>query len=214
MDPEAGAVGAGRTAGGIMGRMSEERVEQRRVMIKDPQVMRALAHPARLQIMELLNSTGAAVSATECAEVAGLSPSATSYHLRALAKSGMVEEAPSRGDARERLWRSAVWSWGVDAGRSAEPETRAAEQALMEAFLARDLERSRDWLRRVPHEPAQWYQAAMLSNTLLLATAEELTELNEAVARLLEPYRQRNRMTDAPAGARAVAVLYKALPLD
>ncbi|WP_232075867.1 ArsR/SmtB family transcription factor [Phytohabitans suffuscus] len=38
--------------------------------------------------------------------MAGLSPSATSYHLRALARYGLVEQAPSRGDGRERVWRA------------------------------------------------------------------------------------------------------------
>ena len=56
--------------------------------------------------MEYL-SDGHVATATECAEVCGLSPSATSYHLRALAKAGLVEEAPSRGDGRERVWRAA-----------------------------------------------------------------------------------------------------------
>ncbi|WP_422772815.1 ArsR/SmtB family transcription factor [Plantactinospora sp. WMMC1484] len=98
--------------------MTERPVEQRPMMISDPQVMRALAHPARLGIMEHLSTTGAAVTATECAEIVGLSPSAVSYHLRELAKFGLVEQAPSRGDARERLWRSGVGSWGVEAGHS------------------------------------------------------------------------------------------------
>jgi DNA-binding transcriptional ArsR family regulator len=194
--------------------MSEQRFDQRPVTITDPQVMRALAHPARLQIMQHLNSTGAAVSATECAEVAGLSPSATSYHLRALAKYGLVEEAPGRGDARERLWRSTTLSWQVDAGRSIEPETRAAEQALIEAFLAREAERSREWLRRAAAEPPEWYAAAMLSETVLLVTAEELAGLNTAVRELLEPYRRRNRIAAEPAGGRTVSVHYKALPVD
>lgn len=194
--------------------MTEARPEQRQVMISDPQVMRALAHPARLAIMEHLSSTGGAVTATECADVAGLSPSATSYHLRALARFGLIEEAPSRGDARERLWRATVQSWGVDAGRGAEPETRAAEHALLEAFLARDLERSLDWLRRAGDEPEDWYEAVRISGSVLLVTAEELTELNAAVDRLLDPYQRRNRVTDPPAGARTVAVQYKALPMD
>ena len=183
-------------------------------MITDPQVMRALAHPARLQIMEYLNSTGAAVTATECAEMAGLSPSATSYHLRALAKFGLVEEAPGRGDARERLWRSTVRSWGVDAGQSAEPETRAAERALLETFLVRDLERSRDWIRRARDEPPEWYDVARLQNSILLLTAAELAELNSAIDGLLEPYRQAERIGQAPEGARTVQVQYKALPLE
>ena len=67
---------------------------------------RALAHPARIAIVEHLNNTGAVVTATEAAALVDLSPSAISYHLRELAKYGLVEQAPSRGDGRERVWRS------------------------------------------------------------------------------------------------------------
>src|SRR3982750_5031446 len=86
--------------------MAEGRTESDGVRIRDPRVMRALAHPARIEIVEYLNSTGAVVTATECAGMVGLSPSATSYHLRELARYGLVEQAPSRGDGRERVWQS------------------------------------------------------------------------------------------------------------
>ncbi|MEU4774753.1 helix-turn-helix domain-containing protein [Micromonospora sp. NPDC023644] len=193
--------------------MTEARPERRQMTVSDPQVMRALAHPARIAIMEHLGRVEGGATATECAEVAGLSPSATSYHLRALAKSGLVEQAPSRGDARERLWRTVGQGLMVDAGRSAGPEVRAAEQALVEAHAARDLERARDWLRRAGDEPPEWYDAALFSDTVLLLTAEELAGLNEAVSALFEPYRQRNRQGDAPAGGRSVAVHYRVVPL-
>ncbi|MFG3697912.1 ArsR/SmtB family transcription factor [Micromonospora sp. NPDC047620] len=193
--------------------MTEPPAERPRVTISDPQVMRALAHPARLAITEHLSSIEAGATATECAEIVGLSPSATSYHLRELAKAGLVEQAPNRGDARERVWRTVSPSWTVDAGRGTAPEARAAERALVEAWLARDLERSRDWLRRAPDEPAEWYGASRLADSQLLLTAAELSELNEAVDRLFEPYRKRSRV-EPPAGARTVAVQYKALPLD
>lgn len=176
--------------------------------------MRALAHPARLAIIEHLASTGAAVTATEGAEVVGLSPSATSYHLRALAKVGLVEEAPGRGDARERVWRSTAYSLYLDAGRTAEPAARAAENALSEAFLARDMERAREWMRRAPTEPQEWYDVATRNNSVLLLTAEELAGLNAAVMELLEPYKRRHRLKDAPAGARTVATMYQAVPID
>lgn len=192
--------------------MAEARSEQRRLTISDPQVMRALAHPARISIMEYLNTREDGATATECAEIVGLSPSATSYHLRALARFGLVEQAPGRGDARERVWRTVGQGWMVDAGRDAGPEARAAERTLVEAQAARDLERTRDWLRRVDDEPPEWYDAALLSDSLLLLTAEELVELNRAVLALVEPYRQRNRPSP-PAGARSVSVQYKAVPL-
>ncbi|HEX3492804.1 MAG TPA: winged helix-turn-helix domain-containing protein, partial [Streptosporangiaceae bacterium] len=74
------------------------------VPVPEIAVMRALAHPARLGLLEHLAETGPA-TATECAEVVGQSPSAVSYHLRVLARAGLVETAPGRGDGRERLWR-------------------------------------------------------------------------------------------------------------
>src|SRR3982751_427340 len=85
------------------------------VRISDPRVMRALAHPARIGIVEYLHNSGAVVTATECAGMVGLSPSATSYHLRELAKYGLVEQAPSRGDGRERVWRSTGTGLRIDA---------------------------------------------------------------------------------------------------
>nr|MDT0661326.1 helix-turn-helix domain-containing protein [Micromonospora sp. DSM 115978] len=195
--------------------MSDERGGLRRMTITDPQVMRALAHPARLAILDHLSSTEEAVTATGCAEVVGLSPSATSYHLRALARAGMVEEAPSRGDARERLWRSAAPTWTIDAGQNASPETRAAEQALIEVFVARHLDRVRNWLARAGDTSKEWYDAAMMSDTTLLITADELTELNTAVLALMEPYKRRNRLAGpATEGARVVAAHYVMLPLD
>lgn len=182
--------------------------------ITDPQVMRALAHPARLAIMEYLSSTGAAVTATEGADVVGLSPSATSYHLRALAKAGMVEQAPSRGDGRERVWQSAVVSWRVDAGHDADAETKAAEATLIDVYLARSVERVRAWVRRAESESPEWYDAVILNESMLFVTAEEMTALGAAVRDLVEPYKRRHRMTGAPEGARTVAAQFLAVPTD
>jgi DNA-binding transcriptional ArsR family regulator len=121
-----------------------------RLSITDPQFMRALAHPARVTILEHLTSTDAMATATECAEVAGLSPSATSYHLREPAKHGLIEEAPSRGDARERVWRSAIAGFKIDPGHRATPDAQAAAREIVEVYLARDGERVRRWQERAP----------------------------------------------------------------
>ncbi|MFG3603692.1 ArsR/SmtB family transcription factor [Micromonospora chersina] len=193
--------------------MTDARPEQHRVTISDPQVMRALAHPARMAIMEHLSTMEGGATATECAEIAGLSPSATSYHLRELAKFGLIEEAPSRGDARERVWQAFSPSYHIESGQDADSEARAAELALTDVHLARDNQRARDWIRRAPDEPPDWYQAAWFSDSLLQVTAEELVEINQAVQALLDPYRRRLRR-DPPEGSRTVAVQYRALPID
>jgi DNA-binding transcriptional ArsR family regulator len=181
--------------------------------ITDPQVMRALAHPARIEIMEHLGSTGAVVTATEMAGQVGLSPSATSYHLRELANYGLVEQAPSRGDARERVWRSVAPGWSVSSDHQ-EPETWAAERALIDVYLTRDFARIRDWFARQHNEPQEWREASVLSGSLLLLTVDELRAVDQAVRAVLEPYRRRERMADPPAGARTVAVDFAALPID
>ncbi|BCJ65202.1 ArsR/SmtB family transcription factor [Polymorphospora rubra] len=192
--------------------MSDGDGEQRRLTISDPKVMRALSHPARLEIMEHLSSTGADVTATGVAELVGLSPSATSYHLRELAKFGLVEHAPSRGDARERVWRATMRGWSVDAGHDA--EAQAAEQTLVNVFLERDFGRVRDWVRRSHDEPAEWYDAAVIGGPVLLLTADELREVNAKVFELLAPYRRRDRQADPPAGSRRVVVHYATVPMD
>lgn len=186
---------------------------ENRVRITDPQVMRALAHPARMAIVEELFNGGTG-TATELAEVCGLSPSATSYHLRALARAGLVEDAPGRGDGRERVWRSAAGTGiEVNSGPDADSETQRAEHQLIKTFLERDDRRVRSWLARVPQESREWYDAATLTGTVLIATPEEMAALREQIGDLLRPYTKRVRRTNAPKGSRPVSVTFRAFPL-
>src|ERR1700759_3131323 len=83
------------------------------VRVSDPKMMRALAHQGRIAIWTYLGLHGPA-TATECAEIAGLSPSACSYHLRTLARYGFVEEDPDRAaDRRERPWRARMLAFSI-----------------------------------------------------------------------------------------------------
>lgn len=194
--------------------MAEGRAGSDGVRVSDPRVMRALAHPARIEIVEYLNDTGAVVTATEVAGMVGLSPSATSYHLRELAKYGLVEQAPSRGDGRERVWRGAT-STGlqIDADM-AQPGARAAAQALVDLYLNRDLDRMRNWIAKQPQEPKEWADAGTIMGQRLLLTADELQQLNQRIRELTDPYRMRDRQGEAPEGARRVSVSYAAIPED
>jgi DNA-binding transcriptional ArsR family regulator len=180
--------------------------------ISDPRVMRALAHPARIEIVDYLNSTGEVMTATECARLVGLSPSATSYHLRELAKYGLVEQAPSRGDGRERVWRSVTAHMRIE-GADREPETKAAERALIDLYLDRDARRVEEWLDRQHEEPVEWQESSAIMGSNLLMTADELRALTERIRELVEPYQLRVRRTSWPAGAREVRVNVVAFPV-
>lgn len=183
-----------------------------RILVSDPLVMRALAHPARLAILEEMHGSRSG-TATEFAEVCGLTPSATSYHLRALARAGLVEQAPGRGDGRERLWRR-VGGGGleVSSGPDADPETRRAEHELVSLFLGREEARARSWLARWPQETQEWYEATMIAQSLVLVTPQELAGLNRQIQDLLKPYAVARR-ADPPADARRVSVTYRTIPL-
>ncbi len=187
------------------------------VRITDPAVMRALAHPARLAVLDHLAGSGRTATATECARIAGLSPSAMSYHLRALAKLGMIEEAPSGGDGRERRWRAAhTLSTGylVESADDATPDEQMAEQSLVAAWVATEDALLRRWLDRMQSDPLEWRRASSVAGIRIMVTSAELTDITRQVFDLLRPYRERQRAENPPPGARRVSVQYRAVPLE
>lgn len=181
-----------------------------RLHVRDAALMRAMAHPARIAIIEHLH-VGASATATELAEIAGLSPSATSYHLRALAKVGLIEEAPSRGDGRERVWRTAIRGMDIDTDQDSSTSDWAASRELTLLYLDHEEARARAWLDRARTESPEWYAVTIMSSNRLLVTAEEMKALTEQVMKIVEPYAAVTR-TDAPAHARQVFVTYRAIP--
>jgi predicted ArsR family transcriptional regulator len=182
--------------------------------ITDPQAVRALAHAGRYAILERLQLHGPS-TATECAEVAGLSPSACSYHLRLLAKYGFVEEADnSGGDGRERRWRAVTSGWQTDL----EDETDGAQAAALDRALARIMLDSSDrkvlgWLDAAGREAREWRDAAVLSNSTIVATAEELAQIKEDLMAVLRPYFRSDRVPeDVPQGARLLHAALRVVP--
>jgi DNA-binding transcriptional ArsR family regulator len=172
--------------------------------------MRALAHPARLAILDRL-STGGPATATECAEVTGQSPSACSYHLRALSRWGLVTESEGR-DRRERRWAVTGPFVVGDHDERRAPAVAAAEHALTGQVLARATDRVLAWLDRSDDESPEWREATLVANRALMTTAGELTSLLEEIDRLCAPYVARERRDTAPTDARVVRLQLSAVP--
>jgi DNA-binding transcriptional ArsR family regulator len=192
--------------------MTDASAGRNQVRITDPRVMRALAHPARIEIVDYLSDSGTAVTATECAGRVGLSPSATSYHLRELAKYGLVEQAPSRGDGRERLWRSVGAGVHIETVPEPGSDVNDAVHKLVELYLARAVARARAWMEKLPDEPEEWREVSTFMGHRLLITPDELRDLTARVRALIEPFQLRERRDTAPEGARTVSVGYTAFP--
>jgi DNA-binding transcriptional ArsR family regulator len=176
--------------------------------LTDPRAMRALAHPARLGILELLHSNGTA-NATECAREIGGSPQAASYHLRALAKWGLVREAKST-DGRETRWELAARSIKFASGDDS-PQFREAARALGSRVLERDEQLIREYLEAEQGEPREWREAASFSSGSVYVTAAELDALAQQLQSLMKEY-ERPDAADRPEGARRVHVVFRAVP--
>ena len=99
------------------------------------EALAALAVPARLALLNHLLAAGPR-TASECAPVVGETASNCSWHLRALAKVGLVERAPRApdGDGRTRPWRATavdfVFSDPADDGPAAAVALTALEVLL------------------------------------------------------------------------------------
>lgn len=180
--------------------------------ITDPRALRALAHPARLSILQHLVLDGPA-TATECAEVVGLSPSACSYHLRALARYGFVDEDPSGGpDRRHRPWRARVVAITIGSDPNRPEAVKMASRLLVESVRASFDEARAEYLDRESEYPARWQRAAGSSqNDVLHVTPEELDEAIAKLRQVLSEYR-RLRPEDRPPGARRVHVMLDFTP--
>ncbi|WP_261166716.1 helix-turn-helix transcriptional regulator [Microbacterium sp. Marseille-Q6965] len=79
--------------------------EYRPFEVTEVSMMRALAHPVRQQILaELVGRRHA--RAADLAGALDLPANSVSFHLRTLAKAGLIVEAPERArDRRDRVWK-------------------------------------------------------------------------------------------------------------
>jgi hypothetical protein len=126
---------------------------------------------------------------------------------------GLIEEAPSRGDARERVWQTPHQGLMLDAQQDASEDMKDAQRELVSVFLVRDDARVRRYLDDIDREPADWFDASELSAGLLAVTADELKTLNQAVRDLFRPYTVRRR-SDPPPDARRVLLVYRSFPIE
>jgi DNA-binding transcriptional ArsR family regulator len=160
---------------------------ERRQRISDPKALRALAHPLRLELLDRLMSFGEQTAA-QCAEAVGSTASNCSYHLRALARVGLVEPGSS-SDRRERPWRAT--STGLEFGPAdptSSPAAAGAALALTELSLTRDDELTRRAHRRHHDQSPAWRAAEAYNSYALKLTASELSQLVGEIDRLVRPF--------------------------
>ncbi len=168
--------------------------------ISDPKAMRALAHPLRIQLLEMVIARGEA-TATELAQALGQSPANCSFHLRKLAEHGYLQRADDAA-GREKPWRA------PDPTQDFAPDPNDAE-ALLASTAVGAAVRKWDFARMQAADgrdnPPAWRGATFEQGATMILTPQEAKELAKALQALLAPYHA--RLTDRslrPAGAGAV----------
>lgn len=156
--------------------------------ISDARELRALAHPVRMELYELL-ALRHSLTATQASKIVGGSPTSVAYHLRTLARYGYVEEAEG-GTGRERPWRIKTVGYSFS-DNDPNPETRAAAKALSRQLFNRWLERREAFIRDREQWPQEVREATGETNFVLIGTSEELAELQRAWGRLTERFKDR-----------------------
>jgi DNA-binding transcriptional ArsR family regulator len=194
---------------------SEDQPRPDQAKLSDPKALRALSHPVRLALLEVLLLDGP-LTATEAGERIGESPTTCSFHLRQLAKYGFVEEAGG-GRGRQRPWRRTHLGWTVE--RNADQDFTLAEQALDRVLMRRYWDRLERWVETFPSYPPEWQEASQASEYGVYATAEELAAFTEECRALMRRHfdRYKDRYDDPskrPEGARPVEALVFAYPTE
>ena len=175
--------------------------------------LKALAHPLRVQIFDILSIYGS-FTASGLAERLGESSGATSYHLRQLERHGFVREVDGKGTSRERWWERTPGSINIGsedatatpAGRSAATMIFRQLQYNEEHLLGEYVERATDEL------PTEWLDSSAVTTLNTRLTPEQLREFVVEVMALTEKYLipfKKQRVT----GSRPVHVVFNAFPV-
>jgi hypothetical protein len=168
--------------------------------VRDPKALRALSHPFRWKLSNLLTEEGAQ-TATQCSDRLDESVASCSYHLNMLAKYGFVEEVA--GPGRQKPWRVAsrerITPDGLD------PEGAMAAEAAALAYLDQEYERLRERMLARKLLADDWRESVGMNSSTKFLTAEEAVAYKNEFEALLSKYGDRaDDPSLRPEGSRAV----------
>ncbi|MFD5845962.1 ArsR/SmtB family transcription factor [Streptomyces chartreusis] len=180
----------------------------------DARSLRGLAHPLRMQLLDALRFGGPA-TASQLAEKLGESSGATSYHLRQLAAHGFVEDDPERGKGRERWWKAAVQGLRFDDAllRDPNPDVRGAADLYLHEVATTQTRELSTWLGTRGEWSEAWNRSADMSSMTLRLTPELADELAGKLHDLIDGYRDRPDVADAP-DASTIRVQTRTFPIS
>ncbi|MFF1608877.1 ArsR/SmtB family transcription factor [Amycolatopsis sp. NPDC058278] len=186
--------------------MTEERRDQTSRPL-DARMLRALAHPLRMRMLELLQADGPA-TATGLGKRVSESSGTTSWHLRLLAEAGLVEEDSERGNKRERWWRPVQKSTRMRAADFiGDPDLAGPLDIYLRSVIEQRYEAESRFVSELPQWMDQWYDKAVFNDARLSLTPAEAAAMSTEVEAVIDRYRR-----DARPGDHNVIAHWSAFP--
>lgn len=143
-------------------------------LVSDPEALRAFAHPLRQRILLEL-ATMEHARAADLARLLDQPANAVSFHLRALAKAGLITEAPEHArDRRDRVWKPVAEAYALD--RKVPGWTAVVDPML-------------DWVRHNVMDPVTDESVhRQLAASQLMLTTDEVRELSQELTDVIEKW--------------------------
>ncbi len=179
------------------------------ITLKDPQALRALAHPARQRLITELFA-GRVLTATEAAEMVDLTPSAVSHHLRALEKWGLARRAATSDDGRERPWE------GTARALNLEPSDVSGSFEALHSVIAtqlRETGRHVDEFMRAGDDPWRKVYRGISAGDLWLTEAET-REITNTIEEMRDRFSRNRSAKRHPKGSRHSTLTWSLVPRE
>lgn len=191
---------------------NEKAAGERRVL--DAGALRALSHPMRVRIFDVLANEGPQTAST-LAEILGESSGATSYHLRSLARHDLIREVEGERGGRERWWERPPGGIVYDSRAvQGSPAGEAALQVAVAEIHRRRYEELMEFFGgRIDKEPTEWADASSSITSGISMTAEQTTDLIRRIEAVIDEAANAYRGQKGE-GVRRVSVRADIFPLS
>ncbi len=162
----------------------------------DGRLLRALSHPLRVRILELLREDGPA-TATGLAQRVGESSGTTSWHLRQLAEYGLVVDDPERGNRRDRWWK-AVHDGDQADGKDFvdDPELAGAFSIYAHTLVEQRYAAEAQFVSELKHWVDEWAEKAIFHDSPMSLTPDEAGAMSGEILDVIKRYRREPKEGD------------------
>lgn len=173
--------------------------------LHDPKVLRAISHPLRARILDELTAAGS-MRAADVAQLLDIPANQASFHLRQLAKYGLITEAPDEArDGRDRVWKvTSPHGYSLDIDDIA---TRPGGKAVVTVWRRQATARAHDTVEAAYSAKREKGVHVTINDSTLRLSSAEAVEMISEMTLLIERWQERGAKKGGDAERRTYHVM-------